>query len=168
VAYEDYTRNSTTASGFGSRCKPCHNTASSDAYFYRTYKITRRELSELRAEQGDRCAICGDAEPQHLDHDHATGKIRALLCQRCNHGLGLFRDDPTLLRAAAEYVRFHTLSQYVIGVCAAAGLGTVRPGRPGEPPVGSQRRPGAPDTTTRSTGRSSGARRQMQAGEADG
>jgi hypothetical protein len=72
-----------------------------------------------------------------------------------------------VLRAAAEYVRFHTLSQRVVALAMAAGLGHVRPVRPGEPPVGSQRRPGASATGARTTGRSSGARRRQQAGEAD-
>jgi hypothetical protein len=71
------------------------------------------------------------------------------------------------LRAAADYVQFHTLSQHVLAACAAAGLGPVRTIRPGEPPVGSQRRPGTRSTSSRSTGRTSTSRRQTQAGEAD-
>jgi hypothetical protein len=43
----------------------------------------------------------------HLDHDHESGTIRAALCQRCNQGLGLFREDPALLKAAASYLRVH-------------------------------------------------------------
>ena len=118
--------------------------------------------------QGGVCAICQTAPAAHVDHDHATGAVRALLCFNCNGGLGQFKDDPTALRAAADYVLFHTLSQRVLAAAAAAGLGNVRAVRPGEPPVGSQRRPGASGTSTRSTGRNSGARRRTQAGEADG
>jgi hypothetical protein len=40
----------------------------------------------------------------HLDHDHAGGHLRGLLCLSCNQALGHFRDDPALLRRAAEYV----------------------------------------------------------------
>lgn len=106
-AHEAYTRNSRTPSGYGSQCKVCHNLASSAAYFYRTHRMTPDQVAELRAAQGDRCGICADAAPEHLDHDHRTGAIRQLLCQRCNQGLGLLRDDPDVLRAAAGYVERH-------------------------------------------------------------
>jgi hypothetical protein len=107
VAHEDYTRSAATASGFGSRCRACDRAANSAYYFYKRYKLTKNQVADLRAAQDDRCAICGDPEPQHLDHDHDSGKIRRLLCQRCNHGLGLFRDDPYLLHVAALYVTGH-------------------------------------------------------------
>jgi hypothetical protein len=121
----------------------------------------------MLSEQGGLCAICKAAPAVHVDHDHATGQVRALLCFNCNGGLGQFKDDPDVLRAAAEYVSFHTLSQQLIAACAAAGLGPVRPIRPGEPPVGSDRRPGGRGTTSRTTGRNSRSRRQTQAREAD-
>ena len=120
----------------------------------------------LEAQDGV-CAICKSAPAVHVDHDHATGAVRALLCFNCNGGLGQFKDDPGVLRAAAEYVHFHTLSQHVVAAAAAAGLGTVRPVRLGNPPVGSDRRPGGHGTTARSTGRNSRSRRREQAGEAD-
>jgi hypothetical protein len=167
IAHDDYIRNAALPSGFGTRCKPCHNRLSKDAYWLRRYGLTRAAVDQLRLEQGNVCAICGDAEPEHLDHDHATGGIRRLLCQRCNHGLGLFRDDPKLLHAAAYYVAFHTARQEVAAELAAAAPRSEGASRPGEPPVGSLRRPGARATGTRSTGRTSGTRRRTQAGEVD-
>ncbi|WP_411969426.1 endonuclease domain-containing protein [Geodermatophilus sp. YIM 151500] len=89
VRHEKYMRSSVTSSGFGSRCKPCHNAANSEYYFHRRYKLTKNQVAEMRAAQDDQCAICRESAPQHLDHDHATGETRQLLCQRCNHGLGL-------------------------------------------------------------------------------
>ena len=167
VAHEDYTKSAATVSGLGSRCKACHNVANSDAYFYRKYKLTRRELAALRESQDARCGICGDPQPQHLDHDHSSGRVRRLLCQRCNQGLGLFRDDPYLLHVAALYVQGHR-QQHAFQLLqqSAARAAPDEASRPGEPPVGSQRRPGTRGTSTR-TRRNSGARRREQAGEAD-
>jgi hypothetical protein len=66
----------------------------------------------LLAAQGGRCAICvgewtGHHIAPHIDHDHATGKVRGLLCVNCNNGLGRFGDDPRRLRAAAQYLEVH-------------------------------------------------------------
>lgn len=111
------------------------------------------------------CVICRAAPAEHVDHDHATGAVRALLCFNCNGGLGQFRDDPFLLHMAAFYVEHHNQRQALALLQDASAEGA---DRPGTPPVGSQRRPGASATGKRSTGRSSGARRRTQAGEVDG
>lgn len=61
----------------------------------------------------DVCDICGARETvtrggvvrlPNLDHDHATGAWRGVLCSRCNTGLGMFQDNPAILRAAAAYL----------------------------------------------------------------
>ena len=55
------------------------------------------------------CKICGlpnkDGKKLSVDHDHKTGKVRGLLCNRCNRGLGVFRDDPEILHKATEYLK---------------------------------------------------------------
>lgn len=165
---EQYIRNAAAPSGFGGRCKPCHNAMSKDTYWVRQYGLTRGEVDELRWQQGNACAICADADPQHLDHDHVTGRVRRLLCQRCNQGLGLFRDDPYLLHVAALYVDGHRQEQARVTLQEAGSTEPGGDGLPGEPPVGSQPRPGAHGTTARTTGRTSGSRRRTTAGEADG
>jgi hypothetical protein len=68
--------------------------------------------AKLFDEQKGVCAICSSPENgryKHLsiDHNHATGKIRGLLCNNCNRGLGLLRDSEELLRKAALYVEEH-------------------------------------------------------------
>jgi hypothetical protein len=167
VAHDDYSRSSRTPSGFGSRCKACHNAANNAAYWMRTYGLTKADVAVLRASQGDCCGVCGAPAPQHLDHDHETGRIRKLLCQRCNHGLGLFRDDPYLLRVAALYVEGHREQDAFDSLVEIASSEPTLGNRPGSPPVGSQRRPGSHGTTTRSTGRNSGSHRRDRAREAD-
>jgi len=61
----------------------------------------------MLAAQGGTCAIC-DSPPGSrrlaIDHDHATGVVRGLLCPRCNTGLAYFRDRPELFRTAADYL----------------------------------------------------------------
>ena len=52
------------------------------------------------------CIICGDGGSLVVDHDHRENTIRGILCNRCNKGLGLFRDDPDLL----EYARIYLLA----------------------------------------------------------
>lgn len=75
------------------------------------YGISENDYDLLLLAQGGVCAICSGAcgTGRHLsvDHDHATGQVRALLCASCNNGLGRFKDSPALLRAAASYIEQH-------------------------------------------------------------
>lgn len=88
----------------------------------RTYGITIEQYNEMLAAQNGVCAIClqpeTHANPRHdnpfslsVDHDHGTGRVRALLCMKCNRGLGNFSDNPALLRAAADYLDRHTTKE---------------------------------------------------------
>ena len=81
------------------------------AHLKAKYGITPDDYERMLEQQGGGCAICGDPPPDggslHVDHDHATGHVRSLLCFRCNAGLGQFRHDPGLLVQAAEYVSTH-------------------------------------------------------------
>ena len=83
------------------------------------YGVTVEQYNEMLAEQNGVCAVCEKPEANEIggktpslavDHDHKTGKIRALLCSNCNRALGLFNDDPALLAKAQSYVLYHERS----------------------------------------------------------
>lgn len=75
------------------------------------YGITPAQFGDLLTIQGGRCPICGTDTPGgkngtwHVDHCHTSGKIRGILCARCNLMLGHARDNPEVLTAAAAYLR---------------------------------------------------------------
>jgi hypothetical protein len=66
--------------------------------------ISDEALADIKATITE-CVICGVEEPLVVDHDHKTGRVRGMLCNHCNRGLGHFRDDPELLEFAAQYLR---------------------------------------------------------------
>ncbi len=77
------------------------------------YDLDEATYQQMDAEQNHLCKICKQPETRtrngkrqmlHVDHDHATGKVRALLCNACNVAIGYMHDDPQLLIAAAEYL----------------------------------------------------------------
>jgi hypothetical protein len=90
------------------RARPERKLADRAGHLMRKFNLTLEEYDQMLAAQDGGCAICGDAPDDgktfHIDHDHGTGEVRGLLCQRCNHALGLFRESSDLLYAAAEYV----------------------------------------------------------------
>lgn len=78
---------------------------------YYHYGMTMDDYDALLTKQGGRCAICrkppnpqGYRKRLCVDHEHATGRIRGLLCNQCNAGIGQFRDDPEVLRQAAAWL----------------------------------------------------------------
>ncbi len=73
----------------------------------RLYGITLDTYNQMLDAQAGRCAICGStlsSRSLDVDHDHDTGKVRGLLCQSCNHGIGHFGDSPEILREAVAYL----------------------------------------------------------------
>jgi hypothetical protein len=88
----------------------------------RRYRITLEALERLLHEQDGRCAICGKpwqcckpakrARDENLflhhlsvDHNHESGRVRGLLCNPCNTGLGAFEEDPARFLSAIEYLQ---------------------------------------------------------------
>jgi Autographiviridae endonuclease VII len=115
-----------------SKCRRCESEAAMtwrdanyekewDTRLRRNFGITLEQFRELLAEQNGVCAICGEpptivgyrpsrrqGRPRQpilvVDHDHATGKIRGLLCIHCNRGIGFLKDDVATVRAALKYL----------------------------------------------------------------
>ena len=77
----------------------------------RSYGVDLAWFGYQYTKQGGLCLICKnaiEAKPSrstHIDHDHATGVVRGILCQKCNMGLGHFNDSIDLLTKAAEYLK---------------------------------------------------------------
>lgn len=75
------------------------------------YGLRREDFARMHDDQGGRCAICArdfkDNSDTCVDHCHASGKVRALLCRRCNRGIGLFRDHAPTIELAAAYLKAH-------------------------------------------------------------
>ncbi|AXH44386.1 endonuclease VII [Arthrobacter phage MargaretKali] len=87
-------------------------------HLLRTYGLTVEAYDEMFSAQGEACAVCRSSEPGKcwaVDHDHATGEVRGILCWNCNVGLGHFRDDPIALIAAADYVMRSRAAREAVG-----------------------------------------------------
>ena len=114
----DFPRNKNCKDGRHVYCKDCNNARSRESrerlhggsrhyHLKHRYGIGVDDFDRLVAEQGGLCAICGRPDPEHVDHSHATGAVRGILCFNCNGGLGQFRDSVDALRAAAAYLDAH-------------------------------------------------------------
>lgn len=111
----EFPANRSTRSGYMSYCKPCFNQRTRESYdrnggsrnyhLRRRYGIALEHFERMFAEQGGLCAICHEAPAAHVDHDHATGRVRGLLCFNCNGALGQFRDRADLMLLAVAYLR---------------------------------------------------------------
>jgi hypothetical protein len=76
-----------------------------------SFNMTVDDYMVMFQEQDGKCAICGSETISNgnrknfcVDHDHATGRVRGLLCHNCNVSVGLMKDSPSLLRKAATYL----------------------------------------------------------------
>ena len=115
---EEFPRNRSAKDGVQGYCKPCYNkrirgykekSHGSERNFLlkHRYGIMEERLQELLWKQTGLCAICDRRQASHVDHDHKSGKVRGLLCFKCNEGLGKAFDDPEILRSALGYLEHH-------------------------------------------------------------
>lgn len=81
------------------------------SHLLRQYGLSKEQFYEMWERQNRVCAICmqecnnSNNTKLCVDHCHSTGKVRGLLCFKCNTGLGRFNDSPELLERAADYLR---------------------------------------------------------------
>lgn len=81
-----------------------------NAGLLKNYGITKKQRDDMFAAQGYKCAICPSVTSNRknqawaVDHCHATGKVRGVLCHHCNAVLGYARDDCAILQAAIAYL----------------------------------------------------------------
>lgn len=74
------------------------------------YNLMGSQWRRLFRNQMSRCAICKTEKPGSIagwatDHCHVTGRVRGILCLKCNTGIGHFDDNPFLMQAAIDYLR---------------------------------------------------------------
>ena len=130
----EFSPDSATSSGRATYCKRCQCKRASAGLKRRTteqieqarlrrrrrtvergYGITLEQYDAILAAQGGGC-VCGARHPGgrwrhfHVDHDHATGRVRGVLCHGCNTALGLADEDPHRLRVLADYLEGVTQS----------------------------------------------------------
>ena len=78
------------------------------SYLRYRYGIETSEYEKIFKSQFGACAVCGfvnlEGKPLHIDHDHASGVVRGLLCGNCNRMLGLAMDKISTLNSAVDYL----------------------------------------------------------------
>lgn len=103
-----YQSNRHKSTGYSRKWQKANPEKVLDMHLQREFGISIEDYRALFAEQSGVCAICqGPGKPEKrlsVDHNHNTGKIRGLLCDSCNHSLGLLKESPEVLRRAAEYL----------------------------------------------------------------
>lgn len=80
-----------------------------DWHLRKKYGITLDEFNELSKAQGHLCAICNEENKVYdrlvVDHNHATGEIRGLICSGCNSALGYAKDSVDVLQSMIDYLK---------------------------------------------------------------
>lgn len=109
---DEFYRNGKERDGRNHRCRTCERAYSESHRRWHKikylYGLTKDEYLLISRAQGDVCAICGRTDTGRalvVDHDHETGKVRGLLCLKCNRAIGLIGDDADMLNRASQYVR---------------------------------------------------------------
>ena len=68
------------------------------------YSIDAVAVAWFKLQQNGLCALCSSGKPEHVDHDHATGSVRGILCFNCNRGIAKFAEDIEVMKQAIRYL----------------------------------------------------------------
>ncbi len=120
---EDFIKDRRRKQGYASTCKPCdlirnrkyrkeypekRRATNRTQLLKSRYNMSDEDYDTLHTSQGGVCKICSKPESSGgylvVDHCHTTGKVRGLLCHNCNKGLGMFKDQASLLNSAINYL----------------------------------------------------------------
>jgi hypothetical protein len=106
------------AGGVKPHCKPCQlelgrgyrasetSEQRRERWVKHKYGVSKEEYATMVASSAGLCDICEQpVVSPSVDHDHATGRVRGLLCDSCNRGIGCFKDNPEVLAAASAYLK---------------------------------------------------------------
>jgi hypothetical protein len=102
--WAEWSMNKRASDGLQTRCKECASAAGRRDHLRNAYGMTVADLDAMLVAQHGVCAICQAAAAAHVDHDHRSGRVRGLLCFRCNAAIGQLGDDPRVVRRAARYL----------------------------------------------------------------
>ena len=123
----DFYKNRGMSDGYLKQCKVCIQRARKNyrdknpdarrkSHLKQKFSLTLEDWYSMWNAQEGLCAICSNPMTRKhrggrcacVDHCHASGRVRGLLCNKCNRGLGQFDDNPAVLKAAILYLsRFH-------------------------------------------------------------
>lgn len=117
--YKEFNKSSKRKDGRREQCRKCEQKyrlspevkqMRYERDLLKKYNLTLNNYNSIFAEQKGCCRICKTHQmsferPLCVDHNHETGEVRGLLCDRCNRALGLFSDSPTLLEEALTYLK---------------------------------------------------------------
>lgn len=90
---------------YKAQCKKCIGDYLRAWQLRTKYAMDEEIYNRLKTIQNNSCAICHREKELVIDHCHASGKVRGLLCNTCNRAIGLLKDDPIILETALNYVK---------------------------------------------------------------
>ncbi len=82
------------------------------------YGLTQEQYQQMIMKANNKCEICQKECKFCIDHDHKTGKVRGLLCDKCNKGIGYFEDSVKKLNSARQYLMRIGSDEHLMSIIA--------------------------------------------------